>query len=618
MRLILAAALAIFTLATTAQTATWQQRVKYKIDAQLDVSTNKLTGKQQIAYTNNSPDTLSRIFFHTYWNAFQPNSSMDVRSRTLGNIIIGKDSKGNDLYDRYKRVFDRISKLSPEQQGYQKLGAVLVNGRPQKVVDHETIMEIVLDKPILPKTTTTIQLSFDAQVPKIIRRAGRDSDEGIRYSMGQWYPKLAEYDERGWEVNQYVGFEFYGVWGDFDVSLTLDRSYMVAASGTLVNANEVGFGYEVPGTKLSPVKGSTLTWHYVANNVHDFAWAADPTYKKITRKIPNGPVLQVVYKAVDSTEDKWQKTADTAAMAYPLMAKWFGAYPYKTFTIIQAGDGGMEYPMSTFMRTPGAGTAVHEWMHSWFQGMLATNEQVYAWMDEGFTNYADARIMATLRKDTGFAQAHNYRSYFNLVKSGLEEPAATPSDHYNVNYAGSLAAYYKGSVFLSQLGYIIGEKVLDDVMIDYYNKWRFRHPGPNDFIRVAEKRSGIMLQWYKDYWINTTKTINYAIDSLWDESGKTKIRIKKVGEIPMPLDVQLTFRDGSKEMHYIPMNMMFGAKPVEDATTPRVVHEDWKWTHPTYVFEINKKLFDIKEVNIDPSQRLADVERRNNVLKIGW
>jgi aminopeptidase N len=168
------------------------------------------------------------------------------------------------------------------------------------------------------------------------------------------------------------------------------------------------------------------------------------------------------------------------------------------------------------------------------------------------------------------------------------------------------------------LGYITGDKVRDKILLEYYNEWRFKHPNPNDFIRVAEKASGMELDWYKEYWVNSTKTIDYAIDSLWDEGGKTKIRVRRVGEMPMPLDVQLTFKDGSKELHYMPLNLMYGQKPIENDSIPRTVHEEWRWTHPTYTFETNRKLLDLTEIDIDPSERLADVDRRNNTLKLKW
>lgn len=607
----------IFTLTTQAQAGKWQQHISYNINAHLDVKPNKLTGSQRITYTNNSPDTLRSVFFHTYWNAFQPGSSMDVRSRELGQLRIGTDRQGNPVYDRYKRVYDRISKLSPEETGYQQLTSATAYGKKLLVKDHETIAEVVLEKPLLPKSSLVLDVVFEAQVPKIIRRSGRDSDEGIRYSMGQWYPRMAEYDERGWNANQYVAFEFYGVFGNYDVKLTLDKSYMVGATGVLQNPQQVGFGYQAANTKVIPPKGNTLTWHFVANNVHDFVWAADPDYIKITRQIPGGPLLHVIYDKADTANNAWEKVADTAVLAYPLMARLFGQYPYKVFSIIQGGDGGMEYPMATLMRTPSPPTAIHEWLHSWYQGVVATNETLYPWMDEGFSNYAESRVMHLLRGSTGFAQEDNYRSYFSIVRSGLEEPASTPADFFSVNYASAISAYYKGSTFISQLGYIVGDSVLDKILLNYYNTWKFKHPTPNDFMRVAEKTSGLTLQWYKDYWINTTKTIDYAIDSLWEEGGKTKVRIRKMQEIPMPVDVQLTFKNGTTEMHLVPLNLMFGVKAAED-NTPTFTHTAWKWTHPTYTLEISRRLFDLKEVHIDPSQRMADIERRNNVLKLNW
>jgi hypothetical protein len=603
---------------STAQPERWQQRISYAIDVSLNVNTNIANGTEKIDYYNNSPDTLSRIFFHTYWNAFQPNSSMDVRSRELGKILLGKDKDGKDVYDWDTRVKDRILNLKPNEIGYQKVAYVKINGKAQKLKEHETILEVDLDKPILPKSKTTLDVSFEAQVPIQIRRSGRDNADGVRYSMSQWYPKMVEYDYQGWNANPYIAREFYGVWGDYNVKITLDKNYLVAGSGTLQNANQIGFGYETAGVKVVKPIGNTLTWNFVANNVHDFMWAADPTYTMIKRQVKNGPLLYIVYRNLDSLQDRFHKLADSVELAYPLMAKTFGPYPYKNYSFVQGGDGGMEYPMATLIKSAGIGTAVHEWLHSWYQGMMGTNESLYPWMDEGFTNYGSERILSELRQKKTFEQEANYKAYYKLVSSGLEEPMSTHADHYNTNYAYSNAAYAKGAVFLSQLGYIVGDKVRDDILHEYYREWRFKHPNPNDFIRVAEKVSGLELQWYKEYWVYTTKTIDYAIDSLWDEGGKTKIRIRRRGDMPMPIDVQLTFKDGSKELHYMPLNLMYGEKPAEDASVKRIVHEEWRWTHPTYVFETDHKIFDLSAVEIDPTERMADVDRRNNVLKIQW
>lgn len=602
-------------LSATAQPNRWQQRIKYMINVNMDVSANRFTGTEKIDYWNNSPDTLTRVFFHLYWNAFQPNSSMDVRSRELGKTVLSTPKGDYDGLDWDQRVKDRISKLKPDEIGYQRVTSIVINGIAQQLKEHETILEVTLAKPILPNSKVQLDVHFQAQVPLQVRRAGRDNKEGVRYSMSQWYPKMVEYDYQGWNANPYIAREFYGVWGDYDVNITIDKNYFVAAGGDLANAKEIGWGYETPGSKPVPATGKTLTWNWQAYNVHDFVWAADPTYKMITRKTDHGPLIRVVYKAVDSMETRWQKMADTAALAYPVIAKTFGVYPYKTYTFIQGGDGGMEYPMATLIKNAGVGTALHEWMHSWYQMMLGSNESLYPWMDEGFTDYASTRVLATLRSKEGFWYEPAYKGYFNLVKSGLEEPATTHADHYNTNYAYGNAAYSKGAVFMAQLGYIVGDSIRDKILLEYYRQWRFRHPNPNDFIRVAEKVSGMELDWYKEYWINTTKTIDYAIGDINVVDGKTQVTLKRVGKMPMPVDLLVTYKDGTQELHYIPLNLMYGEKPAENAI-PRTVHTEWRWTHPDYAVIIGKSILELKSIEIDPSGRLADVNRNNNKLVI--
>ena len=176
-----------------AQPDRWQQRIKYNINVTMDVAANRFTGTEKLEYTNNSPDTLSRMYFHLYWNAFQPNSSMDVRSRELGRTRISEPKGQSDGLDWDARVKDRIGKLSPAEIGYQRVKSIKINGVAQKLKEHETILEVILTKPILPKTKVVMDVDFEAQVPLQVRRSGRDNKEGIRYSMSQWYPKMVEY-----------------------------------------------------------------------------------------------------------------------------------------------------------------------------------------------------------------------------------------------------------------------------------------------------------------------------------------------------------------------------------------------------------------------------------------
>jgi hypothetical protein len=624
-----------FSGAVVAQPDRWQQRVKYTMEVDVNVNTNRFTGKQKLQYTNNSPDTLTRVFYHLYFNAFQPNSMMDARSRELGKTRIGRGQ------DWDARVRDRIQNLKPDEIGYQKVRSLTMNGVAQPFTEHETILEVKLTKPILPKTTVTFDMDFEAQIPIQIRRNGRDNPQtGVRYSMSQWYPKLCEYDYEGWHPTPYIAREFYGVWGDYDVKIKIDKSYVIGGTGYLQNPNQIGHGYETPGTKVTPPAGQTLTWHFVAPNVHDFMWAADPDYKHLVRNIPNGPTIHVLYNYQPNNprnDTLWNEVADAAVAVLPYIEKTFGPYPYKQYSFIHGGDGGMEYPMGTLLAGPGLGTVFHEWMHTWYQMLMGTNESLYAWMDEGFTDWATHLVSSyyretvTRKRLAGNAaalrrldslnavlpkeQSGSYQSYFNLAKSGFEEPLTTHADHFNTNYAYGSASYSKGAVFMEQLGYITGAQVRDKIVLEYYRQWRFKHPNLNDFMRVAEKVSGMKLDWYKEYWVNTTKTIDYGIDSLWEEGAKTKIRLRRIGKMPMPVDVMIEYRDGTKQLCYIPQYLMFGEKPAED-NTPRKVYEPWKWTHPEYTFEIDGRIANIKAIEIDPSQRMADIERRSNRLEL--
>ena len=627
-----------------AQPERWQQKIKYNIEVNVVAEQNKFSGKENIEYFNNSSDTLLKLFIHLYWNAFQPNSSMDVRSRELGKITPRSDKNGNPIPDWDSRVKDRISKLSADEIGFQKVSSLKINGKEQKLIEHETILEVVLSNPILPKSKTIINLDFNAQVPVQIRRSGRDNAEGIRFSMSQWYPKMVEYDYQGWNANPYIAREFYGVWGDYEVKISIDKNYLVAATGILVNANLIGYGYEDKNVKIPENKKSTNTWIFKGNNIHDFVWAADKEYKHISSKIRNGLTLHAFYKAKDlKTDSAWSNVLWAAEKSLPFIEEKFGVYPYPQYSFIQGGDGGMEYAMATLIKGPSLGTVFHEWMHNWYQQILGTNESLFGWMDEGFTSFAEnlvkdyyytnwaqftpytnvvaKQIIANdVEKESQLLPKHQsseHTAYIKLATSGYEEPLSTHADHFNTNYAYSNAAYSKGAVFLNQLGYIVSDSLRDKILLEYYRIWKYKHPNANDFIRLAEKTSGITLQWYKEYFVNSTKTIDYKLGNInIDETnGKPQITLERVGKMPMPIDVLITYKDGTQETHYIPLNLMYGVKLNEESFS-RTIHEEWKWTHPQYKFNIERKLIDIKSIEIDPSYRMADINRINNKLVV--
>ena len=588
----------------------WQQHVDYTMDVNMNVENFQYKGAQKLVYTNNSPDQLDRVYYHLYYNAFQPGSEMDVRLQTV------QDGDRRMLAD----CVSRIKSLSEEEQGYLHVKTLTQDGAKVTFNEEETILVVDLAKPIPPGGSTTLDMEFIGQVPLQIRRSGRNSKEGVALSMSQWYPKLSEYDFEGWHPNPYIGREFHGVWGDFDVKLTLDKKYTVGGSGYLQNPNQIGHGYETPGTKIK-TKGKTLTWHFKAPKVHDFMWAADPDYVHDVVQVENGPKLHFLYKNKPEIAENWKNLQPKTVAAMKFFSENVGKYPYDQYSVIQGGDGGMEYAMSTLITGERAfeslvGVMTHEMAHSWFQHILATNEAKYEWMDEGFTTFISTLCMNEImeqNKENPFTGS--YDSYYRLVESGREQPQTTHADRYDVNFAYGVSAYSKGSIFLTQLGYIIGQEKLMESLRKYFQDFKFKHPVPNDIKRTAEKVSGIQLDWYLTDWTQTTNKIDYGIKEVIADGTKTKIVIERIGLMPMPLDILVVDADGNKETYYVPLRMMRGEKKNPYQGLKRTVAEDWAWVSPTYDLIIDMPIEKVIGVSIDPSKLMADTDQDNNVYQ---
>ncbi|OAB80262.1 M1 family metallopeptidase [Cochleicola gelatinilyticus] len=588
-------------------TSYWQQKVDYKMEIDMDAKAHQYKGKQELVYTNNSPDTLKKVFYHLYFNAFQPGSEMDVRSLTI------EDADG--------RVADRISKLKPNEIGYIKPTMLTQDGKELTYNVVGTVLEVSLNSPILPGQSTTFNMNWDAQVPVQIRRSGRDNAEGVAYSMTQWYPKLAEYDFQGWHADPYIAREFHGVWGDFDVKITMDADYTIGGTGYLQNEGEIGKGYAPAGHKPMKPKNGKYTWHFKAPNVHDFTWAADTDYIHDTYEGANGVTLHFFYKNNPEILENWKNLQPKTAELLEYFNENIGEYPYDQYSVIQGGDGGMEYAMSTLITGERkfeslVGVTAHELAHTWFQFLLATNEGKHEWMDEGFTSYISNEAMNVIM-DSKNPNPHSgsYRGYTFLAKSGKEQPQSTHADRYNSNRAYGITAYSKGNVFLAQLEYVIGKENLQKTLKRYFDEWAFKHPTPNDFIRVAEKVSGVELDWYLMDWTQTTNTIDYGIKNVETSGAETKVTLERIGLMPMPIDLYVTYEDGTQEAFYIPLQMMRGEKTNPYPDMKRTVLKDWAWAYPTYDFTIpsGKK---VKTMKIDASDRMADVEPANNTYGI--
>ena len=581
-------------------TSYWQQHVDYNMDIDMDVETFQYKGTQKLEYTNNSPDDLNRVFYHLYFNAFQPGSEMDVR---LQNI---QDPDGRMTTEDKK---SRIMSLSESEMGYIKVKSLTQDGKEVTYKTVGTVLEVELETPIKSGDKATFEMEFGGQVPQQIRRSGRNNAEGVSLYMTQWYPKMAEYDFEGWHADPYIGREFHGVWGDFNVNITIDKDYIIGGTGYLQNPEDIGYNYGDEGPKGKKGKKGKLTWKFKAPMVHDFTWAADPDYihDKVTAN--DGTVLHFLYQDNDSIKENWKNLQPKTEQILEFFNENIGPYPYEQYSVIQGGDGGMEYGMSTLItgeRKFGSlvGVTAHEMAHSWFQFILATNEAQHEWMDEGFTSFISSEAMnVVMGENKENPHSGSYRGYTYLANSGVEQPMTTHADRYNVNQAYSITAYAKGAVFLAQLEYLLGDDLQNEIIKEYYNQWKFKHPTPNDFIRVAEKVSGAELGWYLIDFGQTTNTIDYAVKTI---DGNTAT-LERIGLMPMPIDAKVTFADGTTKMVHIPLRMMRWVKPNAEN-----VQEDWPWAMPTYELKMDKE---ISKVEIDPSQLMADVKRDNNTMQ---
>lgn len=602
----------------------WQQHVDYKMDVKMDVDKFQYSGTQELKYTNNSVDTLKRVYYHLYYNAFQPGSEMDARLTSISDpdkrmVKSFKGADGNLVKE------SKISKLKSNEIGFLKVNNLKQDGIALQTKVVGTILEVDLAKPLLPGKSTLLTMNFDGQVPVMVRRAGRNSEEGVALSMTQWFPKMAEFDFEGWHADPYIGREFHGVWGNYDVKLTLDKSYTVGGTGYLQNPNEIGHGYQDAGVEVKiPKKQKTLTWHFVAPNVHDFAWGADPDFIHDRVMGPNNVELHFLYKNNKEIIANWKALQPKTVELLQFFNSTLGEYPYKQYSVIQGGDGGMEYAMCTLITGNRSlpsliGVTAHELAHMWFQHLLATNESKHGWMDEGFTSFiADFAVNSIMEKanqedENPFKSM--YDNYYYMIGKNGEQPLSTHADRFNDNMNYGVSAYSKGAVFITQLSYVIGFDNTMKTLKRFYYDYRFSHPTPNDFKRTAERVTGSNLDWYLVDWTQTVNTIDYGIKDVEANGDKTKVTLERIGMMPMPLDIAVIYEDGTTETFYIPNTLMRWNKENPYKEIPRTVLNGWDWAYPTYSFEINKNKGTIKTIIIDPSDYMADIKKENNVYQ---
>ncbi len=596
----------------------WQQDVSYHIKARLNDTTEVITGSETLEYANNSPDTIYKLYFRLTQNAFQPGSYKDEME------------KGG-------KVFNKFGKYEQEKLG-TKVSKVIIAGTEVPFVVDNTIMIIDLPTPLFPGKTMKLEVDFKTYFDQgtMGRRMKRFEHNNFKHFDGvHWYPRLSVYDRKfKWTTDQHLGKEFYGDYGIFYVELELPNHYICEATGVLTNSGEVYANglrekidiknFTTPSKYITqPVNpdGTYKRWVWMANNVHDFAFTTDPTYR-IGEVEWNG--IKCIALAQEQNAHAWQPTAKFVANVVKTYSQDFGMYAYPKMVAADARDG-MEYPMLTLDggNWPGHQYVIaHEVGHNWFFGMVGNNETYRACMDEGFTQFLTAwSIKKLANKDytpNTVDGAYVYAGYINHAINENTARLNTHSDHFNSaerHGGGYGQVYYKTATMLYNLQYVLGDKLFLDAMKNYFNQWKFCHPYEEDFRQSIIDYTKVDLNWFFDQWFTTTKTIDYKVTSV-KKVGNSKydylVTFKRKGDMQMPLDITVIDKKG-KRLNYIIPNTYFNKKAGNAMVWSPWI--SWDLMNKKYTLEV-QSINGIKDVIIDTSGRLADINRLNNSLKL--
>ena len=589
----------------------WQQRVDYTIAVTLDTATHTIAGRETIRYTNHSPDSLRYLWMQLDQNLFRDDSRGTVLNPPDARFA-ARGFKGGFVLDRVEAVRQSTGKAATRTT--------------LRTFENGTIMRVELDRPLPPGGVTSFDIGYSFQVPEHgADRMGREQfPQGWLYEIAQWYPRMAVYDDvRGWNSEQYLGQgEFYLEYGDIDFAITVPRGFIVAGTGRLTNPLEVltaaqrarlaqALGSdstvaiiaknEVGQAATRPAGASTsLTWRFSAKNVRDVAWAAAPNFIWDASGW-NGILMQSYYPPV--ADSIWRESTRMVRHSIKHYSeKWF-QYPYPTAINVNGPVGGMEYPMMVFCANRRSreglfGVTTHELGHQWFPMVVGNNERLYAWMDEGFNTFINIYSARAYFPEQQWLRSRGQaESWAQFAATGRDEPGITPADRVTPDLLGAVA-YSKPATGL----YLLRHAILDSTRFDtafreYIRRWAFKHPTPADFFRSMEDGVGEDLSYFWRGWFLRTDVVDQAVDSVRtqrDSSGTTltTIFLSSPGGLPMPVDLRVTFNDGSTENARLPVEVWF------------------EGSHFRYVRAFAK---DLVKVEVDPDKNFPDIRRGNNV-----
>ncbi len=602
----------------------WQLQTDYTIEVRLDPQTQILSGSETIIVHNNSGDELTQILLHLDHNIFRglvPRGSSVPAENTEGMVITSLRVNGEsvDLYARSPRLQRRRDQPAPAVKP-----ALSVSGLDQ------TVAHITLSEPVPAKSIVTLEIEWNTKLPggpngqahRMTQRWGN-----TLFQPTQWFPRIGKYDDlRGWETNVYLGpAEFYNNFGRFDVKIDVPGGWIVSGTGVLQNPEEVLtadaraqlakvldsnetitiVGEDVTGPGNATAPGKNLTWHFIAENVNDFAWATAEKFvwKASRATIPGkGPIpIHMLY--TPERAHLFENAIALTRHALEFYSELWAPYPFPQLTLQDGPSAGMEYPM---VINSNQGAADHEAAHQWWPMMLGINETRYGWMDEGFNTYMN--ILSRADRDGEKADLTGRGQSYGRISGNEDEPMMM----WSANYAGDLygfQTYQKAPLMLAMLGGIVGDAAVQEAMSNYTKTWAFKHPSPWDFVFLMSNELEMDLGWFWYYWLWTTETVDGSIESVVSSNGETVVRIRQDGQMPSPIVLEIHLAEAGPLIPSVP-----GASMIDEQTViVRWPVDVWFDGNRTFDAKLTLGKREIEKIILDPEGRFPDSNPADNV-----
>lgn len=584
----------------------WQNSADYVLNVTLDDKNHTVSGSVTIQYTNNSPETLDFIWLYLEQNRFTETSRGTLTTPREGS--------------RYKGDVEGGFELSG-------VSAKTKTGTSTNYLVTDTRMQMFLDRPLAAKGgEVEIKMDFKFKVPvNGMDRMGRvDVEDGTIYAIAQWYPRVAVFDDVvGWNTEPYLGAgEFYCEYGDFEVKITAPANHTVVCSGILQNPTEVLTKTQMDrwakaeksdktvhiikpnevGKPAASVKSSgTLTWHFKMENTRDVAWASSKAFIWDVAKMDLGNgetgLAQSVYPKESDGKRMWGRSTEYTKASVEFHSKTYYPYPYQNAINVATNVGGMEYPGISFCSYRRGGASLwdvtdHEFGHNWFPMIVGSNERRYPWLDEGLNMFINHYSTVAFNDGEYPSTGDKPRTLLNYLTYENREGIDTSPEVANARNL-AYTAYYKPAAGLYMLReYIIGTERFDNAFKSYIETWAYKHPQPNDFFNHIENVAGENLDWFWKGWFFGNGNIDIGIASVSTYSeGFIIITLENNGQIPMPVELEVTYTDNSKEMVFLPVEIW---------------HRGNTWEYPL------KTEKEVQRIVFDPNKKVADVNFLND------